>query len=76
MWSDLYQRENLYNHYLPYTSHLDTESDQWLEEIKLNLSRAVLLKDLRPGVVTWMARLTSRSYLTLSSLSSPAVTTA
>ena len=58
VWSDLYQRENLYNHYLPYTSHLDTESDQWLEEIKLNLSRAVLLKDLRPGVVTWMSRLT------------------
>ena len=58
VWSDLYQRESLYNHYLPYTSHLDTESDQWLEEIKLNLSRAVLLKDLRPGVVTWMSRLT------------------
>ena len=58
VWSDLYQRENLYNHYLPYTSHLDMESDQWLEEIKLNLSRAVLLKDLRPGVVTWMSRLT------------------
>ena len=54
----MYQRESLYNHYLPYTGQLDTESGQWLEEIKLNLSRAVLLKDHRPGLVTWMSRLT------------------
>ena len=54
----MYQRESLYNHYLPYTAQLDTESSSWLEEIKLNLSRAVLLRDLRPGAVTWMSRLT------------------
>ena len=55
---ELYQRESLYNHYLPYSSQLDRESSEWLEEIKLNLSRAVLLRDLRPGVVTWLSRLT------------------
>ena len=55
---DVYQRESLYNHYLPYATQLDRDSHQWLEEIKLNLSTAVLLRELRPGLVTWMSRLT------------------
>ena len=54
-----YQRELLYNHYLPYANALDRESNEWLQEIKENLSRAVLLRELRPGVVTWMSRLTA-----------------
>ena len=54
-----YQRELLYNHYLPYADSLDSESNAWLDEIKENLSRAVLLRELRPGVVTWMSRLTA-----------------
>ena len=56
--SDVYQRESLYNHYLPYANQLDRDSQEWLEEIKLNLSRAVLLREFRPGLVTWMSRLT------------------
>ena len=55
---DVYQRESLYNHYLPYAAQLDRDSEEWLQEIKLNLSRAVLLRELRPGLVTWMSRLT------------------
>ena len=58
LFPDVYQQENLYNHYLPYASQLDSDSQQWLEEIKLNLSTAVLLRELRPGLVTWMSRLT------------------
>ena len=58
MSPDVYQRESLYNHYLPYATQLDRDSAQWLEEIKLNLSTAVLLRELRPGLVTWMSRLT------------------
>jgi len=54
-----YQKELLYNHYLPYAGQLDQDSDTWLEQIKLNLSQAVLLRELRPGVVTWMSRLTA-----------------
>ena len=54
----LYQKESLYNHYLPYHDQLDEDSDIWWAEIKTNLTRAVLTRDLRPGVVTWMSRLT------------------
>jgi len=54
-----YQKELLYNHYLPYAGQLDNDSFTWLEQIKLNLSQAVLLRELRPGVVTWMSRLTA-----------------
>ena len=54
----LYQKESLYNHYLPYHDQLDEDSDTWWTEIKTNLTRAVLTRDLRPGVVTWMSRLT------------------
>ena len=58
MSPDVYQRESLYNHYLPYATQLDRDSAQWLEEIKLNLSTAVLLRELEPGVIDWMSRLT------------------
>ena len=83
IFSDEYQKESLYNHYLPYSDRLDQDSDSWLQEIKTNLGKAVLLRwatltgiiaddsilyqinrmffmsrDLRPGLVTWMSRLT------------------
>jgi len=53
-----YQKELVYNHYLPYSSELDLESDNWFQQIKTNLARAVLLREFRPGIVTWMSRLT------------------
>ena len=31
----------------------------WLEEIKANLAEAVVLRDLRPGLVTWLSRLSA-----------------
>ena len=42
--SDEYQKESLYNHYLPYSDRLDQDSDSWLQEIKTNLGKAVLLR--------------------------------
>ena len=42
--ADEYQKESLYNHYLPYSDRLDQDSDSWLQEIKTNLGKAVLLR--------------------------------
>ena len=42
--SEKYQKEVLYNHYLPYEGQLDQESDAWLLQIKTNLARATLLR--------------------------------
>lgn len=51
-----YQKELIYNKLLPYADGIDEESKAFLEEIKLNLSKAVLLRELRPGTVTWTGR--------------------
>ena len=56
----LYQKESLYNLYLPVpVTTLDQDSLAWLEEIKTNLAEAVVLRDLRPGLVTWLSRLSA-----------------
>ena len=52
------QKELIFNNSLPYSEGLDEESCVFLSEIKLNLSRAVSLRELRPGCVTWIGRLT------------------
>ena len=53
----MYQKESLYNHYLPVpVTTQDKDSQAWLEEIKNNLAEAVMLRDLRPGLVTWLSR--------------------
>jgi len=51
------QKDLVYNKLLPYASELDAESRVWLAEIKGNLGRAVLLRELRPGCVFWLNRL-------------------
>ncbi|CAG0897570.1 unnamed protein product, partial [Darwinula stevensoni] len=51
------QREVVYNRFLPYSSELDDESNQLLSVIKANLGRSVMLREVRPGFVTWMVRL-------------------
>ena len=51
------QQETVYNKLLPYSSQLDDESNQFLGEVKGNLSRAVQLRELRPGVWHWTTRL-------------------
>lgn len=40
------QKELIFNKFLPYADGIDGESESFLSEIKLNLSRAVLLREL------------------------------
>lgn len=51
------QKELIFNKLLPYSNRIDEESQIYLSEIKSNLSRAVLLRELRPGCVAWSGRL-------------------
>lgn len=51
-----FQKELIYNKLLPYGDAIDEESRAFLAEIKLNLPKAVILRELRPGVVTWTGR--------------------
>ena len=60
------QKELIFNKSLPYAEELDEESSVFLSEIKSNLTRSVLLRELRPGCVTWVGRLTR--YITLYGL--------
>ncbi len=60
------QKELVFNKSLPYSSELDEESLNFLSEIKTNLSKAIQLRELRPGCVTWVWRLTR--YITLYGL--------
>ena len=36
---------------------VDKESTKWFADIKSNLGRAISLRELRPGIVTWISRL-------------------
>jgi proteasome activator subunit 4 len=47
------QKELIYNKLLSYMDELDTESQIWLTEIKGNLGRAVMLRELKPGCIYW-----------------------
>nr|XP_054604918.1 proteasome activator complex subunit 4B-like [Nothobranchius furzeri] len=51
------QKEIVYNSLLPYCNHLDQEAMGLLEGIKANLSRAVLVRELFPGVAFWSRKL-------------------
>lgn len=51
------QKELVYNKLLPYADELDAESRVWLAEIKGNLGRAIMLRELTPGCVFWTSRL-------------------
>ncbi|XP_042364278.1 proteasome activator complex subunit 4B [Plectropomus leopardus] len=53
------QKEIVYNGLLPYSDRLDREATELLAEIKANLSRAVLLRELWPGVAFWSRKLFS-----------------
>lgn len=52
------QKEIPYNSLLPYKDRLDDDSNVLLSEIKYNLGRAVVFKELTPGVLIWCNRLT------------------
>ncbi|XP_033974849.1 proteasome activator complex subunit 4B-like [Trematomus bernacchii] len=53
------QKVIVYNSMLPYTDRLELEATELLAEIKANLSRAVLLRELWPGVALWCRKLFS-----------------
>lgn len=53
------QKEIVYNDLLPYSDRLDREATELLAEIKTNLSRAVILRELWPGVAFWSRKLFS-----------------
>lgn len=36
---------------------VDKESTNWFADIKANLGRTIALRELRPGLVTWISRL-------------------
>ncbi|XP_076659583.1 proteasome activator complex subunit 4A [Halictus rubicundus] len=52
-----YQRELIYNKLLPYVDELESDSQALFAEIKGNLGRAIMLRELQPGCVVWVIRL-------------------
>lgn len=52
-----FQKEIVYNKLLPYSDSIDLEGRKFLEEIKYNFGRAVVLRELRPGALHWGNRL-------------------
>ena len=51
------QKESIYSRLLPYADCLDEESNNILKDIKDNLARAVLLKDVKLGASHWAVEL-------------------
>jgi len=51
------QHENVYNKKLPWADLKDKDSNIYLEEIKKNLSQAVLNNDIAQGAVKWVVNL-------------------
>ncbi|XP_076166569.1 proteasome activator complex subunit 4 isoform X2 [Ptiloglossa arizonensis] len=52
-----FQRKPKYNKLLPYVNDLEAESQALLAEIKANLGRAIILREMQPGCVLWITRL-------------------
>lgn len=53
----IYQKEIAENKCLPFANQLDAESTQILAQIKANLAKAVMLRELQPGCMFWTCRL-------------------
>ncbi|XP_052006994.1 proteasome activator complex subunit 4A-like isoform X1 [Xyrauchen texanus] len=53
------QKDIVYNELLPYQDKLDEESNEILAQIKGNLSRAVQLREVWPGVLFWTRKLST-----------------
>ncbi|KAK5647619.1 hypothetical protein RI129_002511 [Pyrocoelia pectoralis] len=51
------QKENVYNKLLPYADELDEESNKLFKDIKTNLVKSVLAREIRPGCMVWTSRL-------------------
>lgn len=52
-----FQKENVYNKLLPYADELEEESSKLFEDIKSNLVKSVLAREMRPGCALWTSRL-------------------
>ncbi|XP_043684421.1 proteasome activator complex subunit 4B-like isoform X1 [Vespula pensylvanica] len=52
-----YQKELIYNKLLPYAKDLENESQVLLSEIKGNLGRAIMYREMQPGCSFWTTRL-------------------
>lgn len=51
------QKEIWTNHVLPYADELDEESTRFLEQVKTNLAKAVMLREMKPACGVWSSRL-------------------
>ncbi|XP_045502357.1 proteasome activator complex subunit 4-like [Colias croceus] len=51
------QKEILTNHLLPYADVLDEESNRFLVQVKTNLAKAVMLREMKPACGVWTSRL-------------------
>ncbi|XP_053613915.1 proteasome activator complex subunit 4B-like isoform X2 [Plodia interpunctella] len=51
------QKEILTNRLLPYAEELDEESQRFLEQVKTNLAKSVLLREMKPACGVWSSRL-------------------
>lgn len=51
------QKEILTNHLLPYAAELDDESTRFLQQVKSNLAKAVMLREMKPACGVWSSRL-------------------
>lgn len=51
------QKEIYCNRFLPYSDQLDDESQELLNKIKENLTRAVALREMNPGIGIYASRL-------------------
>lgn len=52
-----YQKEVIFNKLLPYSGSLEDDSQDMLREIKGNLGKCVLLKDVKSGCLAWTNKL-------------------
>ncbi|XP_041968894.1 proteasome activator complex subunit 4-like isoform X2 [Aricia agestis] len=51
------QKEILTNHLTPYADKLDEESQVFLEQVKTNLAKSVMLREMKPACGVWTSRL-------------------
>ncbi|XP_052744002.1 proteasome activator complex subunit 4A isoform X2 [Bicyclus anynana] len=51
------QKELITNHLLPYAAKLDEESKVFLEQVKTNLAKSVMLREMKPACGVWSSRL-------------------
>ena len=51
------QKSIVYNQLLPYSERLEEEASKCLADIKYNLGRAVIFREMSPGILYWGNRL-------------------